>query len=38
MRCPSPLRSTPSEDRFIVHTPDPGGDITVLLTWPSLLP
>jgi hypothetical protein len=28
---------TPAEDRFIVHTPDPGGEITVLLNWPSLL-
>ncbi|HXV68171.1 MAG TPA: protein kinase [Nitrospira sp.] len=28
---------TPSEDRFIVHTPDPGGEITVLLNWPSLI-
>ena len=24
---------TPAEDRFIVHTRDPGGDITVLLNW-----
>ena len=28
---------TPKEDRFIVHTPDPGGDITVLVNWPALL-
>jgi Tol biopolymer transport system component len=26
---------TPKEDRFIVHTPDPGGEITVLLNWPA---
>jgi Tol biopolymer transport system component len=28
---------TPSEDRFIVHTPAPGGEITVLLNWPAAL-
>ena len=29
---------TPKEDCFIVHTPDPGGDMTVLLNWPALVP
>jgi len=28
---------TPTGDRFIVHAPDPGGEMTVLLNWPSLL-
>jgi serine/threonine protein kinase/Tol biopolymer transport system component len=28
---------TPDENRFLVHVPDPGGDITVLVNWPSLL-
>jgi dipeptidyl aminopeptidase/acylaminoacyl peptidase len=28
---------TPAEDRFIVHTPDPGGELTVLLNWPALV-
>jgi len=28
---------TPSEDRFVVHTPDLGGELTVLLNWPSVL-
>ena len=27
---------TPDEDRFIVHTPHPGGEMTVLLNWPAL--
>ena len=28
---------TPDETRFLVHIPDSGSDITVLLNWPSLL-
>jgi hypothetical protein len=28
---------TPTADRFIVHTPDPGGELTVLLNWPALV-
>jgi Tol biopolymer transport system component len=26
-----------NESRFLVHVPDPGGEITVLMNWPALL-
>ena len=28
---------TPDESRFLVHVPDPGGEVTVLVNWPALL-
>jgi hypothetical protein len=27
----------PDESRFLVHVPDPGGEITVLMNWPAFL-